>query len=215
MTRVWIASRSPVVRAGLESLVAAGHGLEVVGTSAGADAALALRTDEAPADVLLIEVSEGDEEALAALLGDGEGTRTPVVIILSEDPQGSQVREALRAGALSLLPRGATGEEILAAVHAAAAGLVALPPVLIETLLSGASAPAQAPPEGPHESLTPREVEVLGMIAEGYGNKTIAYRLGISEHTVKFHVASILSKLGAASRTEAVTTGIRRGLIML
>jgi DNA-binding CsgD family transcriptional regulator len=69
-----------------------------------------------------------------------------------------------------------------------------------------------APPTQP---LTPREIEVLGMLAEGLGNKTIARRLGISEHTVKFHVGSILAKLDASSRTEAVTLGARRGLIML
>jgi DNA-binding CsgD family transcriptional regulator len=63
------------------------------------------------------------------------------------------------------------------------------------------------------ESLSAREMEVLGMVAEGHGNKTIAYRLGISEHTAKFHVGSILRKLDAASRTEAVTTGVRLGLI--
>ena len=65
------------------------------------------------------------------------------------------------------------------------------------------------------QTLTPREVQVLAMLAEGYGNKTIAWKLGISEHTAKFHVASILSKLNAGTRTEAVTLGIRRGLILI
>jgi DNA-binding NarL/FixJ family response regulator len=65
------------------------------------------------------------------------------------------------------------------------------------------------------EPLTPREAEVLGMLAEGHSNKSIAHRLGISEHTVKFHVTSIMGKLNAGSRTEAVTQGIRQGLIML
>jgi DNA-binding CsgD family transcriptional regulator len=75
--------------------------------------------------------------------------------------------------------------------------------------------PARAVPAPPAQPLTPREIEVLGMLAEGLGNKTIARRLGISEHTVKFHVGSILAKLDASSRTEAVTLGARRGLIML
>ena len=70
-------------------------------------------------------------------------------------------------------------------------------------------------PARPGQALTPREIEVLGMLAEGLGNKEIAWRLQISEHTVKFHVASILSKLDASSRTEAVTVGFRQGLIML
>jgi DNA-binding CsgD family transcriptional regulator len=70
-------------------------------------------------------------------------------------------------------------------------------------------------PAPPAQPLTPREIEVLGMLAEGLGNKTIARRLGISEHTVKFHVGSILARLDASSRTEAVTLGARRGLIMI
>jgi len=65
------------------------------------------------------------------------------------------------------------------------------------------------------EELTPREVEVLRLLADGLGNKEVALRLGISDHTVKFHISSILAKLGAGSRTEAVTLGIRRGLILL
>jgi len=74
--------------------------------------------------------------------------------------------------------------------------------------------PRSAPDVAP-EALTPREIEVLVMIAEGLGNRTIAQRLGISEHTVKFHVSAIFAKLGVTSRTEAVKIGIRRGLIML
>jgi DNA-binding CsgD family transcriptional regulator len=70
-------------------------------------------------------------------------------------------------------------------------------------------------PAPPNQALTPREIEVLGMLAEGLGNKAIAWRLDISEHTVKFHVGSILAKLNASSRTEAVTLGIRQGLILL
>jgi DNA-binding NarL/FixJ family response regulator len=94
-------------------------------------------------------------------------------------------------------------------VEAAAAGLVVLQAEDIETVLA---APRQARTT---ESLSPRESEVLGMLAEGASNKAIAYRLGISEHTVKFHVTSIMTKLNAGSRTEAVTLGIRQGLIML
>ena len=77
------------------------------------------------------------------------------------------------------------------------------------------TAPATAAANIPVQPLTPREVEVLHMLAEGLGNKTIARRLGISEHTVKFHVGSIFSKLNASSRTEAVTVGVRQGLVML
>jgi two-component system, NarL family, response regulator YdfI len=82
-------------------------------------------------------------------------------------------------------------------------------------LASLAAAPTTAVTDTPAQPLTPREVEVLHMLAEGLGNKTIARRLGISEHTVKFHVGSIFAKLNASSRTEAVTLGVRQGLVML
>ena len=91
-----------------------------------------------------------------------------------------------------------------------AAGLVALHP----DALRRAPRPVRAEPDRA-QPLTGREIEVLGMLAEGLGNKVIAARLGISTHTVKFHVASILSKLGAGSRTEAVSIGMRRGLVAI
>jgi len=88
-----------------------------------------------------------------------------------------------------------------------------LDPHELETLLAGVAAPAPAAAET--RTLTARELEVLRMMAEGAANKTIAWKLNISEHTAKFHVASILTKLNASTRTEAVTVGIRRGLILL
>jgi DNA-binding NarL/FixJ family response regulator len=100
----------------------------------------------------------------------------------------------------------------MAAVQAAAAGLAVLDPRDLEALRADA-AHVHPPPET--AALTARELEVLRMMAEGAANKNIAWKLGISEHTVKFHVASILGKLNAASRTEAVTTGIRKGLILI
>ena len=132
-------------------------------------------------------------------------------------PAGERRRSGVdRGGAAARRAGGAAagcgGRGIVAAVQAAAAGLVALDPRDLEVLLAGA-AHAHPPPET--AALTARELEVLRMMAEGAANKNIAWKLGISEHTVKFHVASILGKLNAASRTEAVTTGIRKGLILI
>jgi DNA-binding NarL/FixJ family response regulator len=101
--------------------------------------------------------------------------------------------------------------EILAAVDAASSGLAVLDPRELETLL--AALPPH--PANGNPTLTARELEVLRMMAEGDANKAIAWKLNISEHTAKFHVASILSKLNASTRTEAATMGIRRGLILL
>jgi len=131
---------------------------------------------------------------------------TPQVILLADD---APVRDALRAGARAALPSAATREQIVAAIFAAASGLAAIPAQEMALLL-----PA-SPATPPVESLTHREMEVLEMLAEGLSNKLIAHRLNISTHTAKFHVNAILAKLGAGTRTEAVTRGIRLGLIQV
>jgi DNA-binding NarL/FixJ family response regulator len=143
------------------------------------------------------------EEEMAPALAESAGA----IILLSDDPQWTA--ESLRSGVRAILPRELTAAEMLAAVEAAAAGLAVMHPQDLEALL-----PA-APPVRAVEALSPREIEVLGMLAEGISNKEIAARLGISEHTVKFHVASIMGKLHAGTRTEAVMLGIRMGLVMV
>lgn len=116
--------------------------------------------------------------------------------------------EALRLGVRAMLPPDAPSGEIVAAVHAAANGLAAVDPRELEGWLPRHPGRGTGP-------LTPREMEVLGMMAEGAANKTIAWKLNISEHTAKFHVASILGKLDAGTRAEAVAIGVKRGLILL
>ena len=113
----------------------------------------------------------------------------------------------------AILPRDAAAHEIAAGIEALAAGLVVLhpsaPPVSIDKAVRHLPAEARADP------LTPRELEILGMMAEGMGNRAIGKSLGISTHTVKFHIAAILDQLSARSRTEAVAIGMRRGLLMV
>ena len=109
-------------------------------------------------------------------------------------------------GVRAVLPREAAPEQIAAALQAAAAGLVTLPVEISASMLPAAA-------EILVENLTPREIEVLEMLAEGWSNKQIAGHLKISEHTAKFHVNSILNKLGAGTRTEAVMRALRRGLV--
>jgi DNA-binding NarL/FixJ family response regulator len=141
-----------------------------------------------------------------------------VPVILLVDNPGRRISEALPAGVRAVLPRNITPTEIVAAIEAVAAGLYVFHPADIDSI------PALRPPQsetGPElgepivEHLTPREIEVLQLLSAGLGNKEIATRLNISEHTAKFHVASIMGKLGAATRTEAVTLGIRHGLVMI
>jgi DNA-binding NarL/FixJ family response regulator len=124
---------------------------------------------------------------------------------------------ALAAGAGAILPRTAGRDDIVAAIKAVANGLAVLPRALMATLLEGVS-PADELPDHDDAAgtrLTPRELEVLAAMADGASNKAIARRLDISFHTAKFHVAAILAKLDADSRTEAVTRAAQLGLVML
>jgi DNA-binding NarL/FixJ family response regulator len=162
-----------------------------------------------------LEIESSEEEPLTDLISLTVGPHIPAMILLADDPHLAWTAQALRAGVRAILSRNSTTEEILAAIQSAAAGLVVLQPDSLNSLL-----PIRPPaPRSLHASsdqgLTQREMEVLGRMAEGPANKSIASRLGISQHTVKFHIRSILTKLHASSRTEAVTLGIRQGLIML
>ena len=215
MMRVLVAATDSIVRAGLESILRANPDLSVVGVASAPDTLATLITAQSP-DVVLMELGLQDEEPVSEKLV-ALSTLTEVAIVLLGDTfQGDWITEALRLGVRAVLPRRATTEEILQAVLAAAAGLVVLHPDAIDLLLPVLSSVTQPVDEASLvQALTPREIEVLGMLAEGLGNKAIARRLSISEHTVKFHVSSIFTKLNARSRTEAVTLGARQGLIML
>ena len=214
MIRLLVAASSSIVRAGLESIAGSNAAITLVGGASDLKS-LASAVEELQPDVVLVafEIGQGQApEELLTLAASGQG---PAIVLLAQDSQPDWTAEALHSGVRAVLPREASREEILAAIEAAAAGLVVLHPHDLHTVLS---IPQQGDrPEATFQAqpLSPREIEVLGMLAEGLGNKTIAWKLGISEHTVKFHVASIMSKLNAASRTEAVTIGIRRGLIMV
>ena len=212
MIRVMVRASSPIARAGLESLLQAHPALELVealpGRSVRAEGAL-----ESPADVWVVEAeSLADHTAREAMEWAGAGG--PVVLLV-RNPASEPIAEALRAGVKAVLPSSLPSPEIVTAIEAAAAGLVVLEGGNIEMLLRAPGTVSRGAAGELIESLTPREIEVLRLLAAGLGNKEVAARLEISEHTVKFHVASIMGKLGAASRTEAVTLGIRHGLIMI
>lgn len=200
MIRLLIAASSAVVRAGLEALAASHPAIELAGAFADLSSVEALRPD------VILSALPVDELPMPA---DGIA---PAIVLLSGQQQPPWTRDALRLGVRAVLSRDASAGEILAAVEAAASGLAVVDPRDLDGLLSGAPAAAVAA-EAP--VLTPREIEVLRMMAEGAANKAIAFRLHISEHTAKFHVASILSKLNASTRAEAVAIGIRKGLILI
>lgn len=213
--RVLVAAADNIVRAGLESIVSAIPDLALVVSSSTTISLAALVENYSP-DVVLLELELQDDEPVSDKLHAlGVSPPAPAIVVLADDLHADWTTEALRLGVRALLPRSSSAEEIVATVVAAAAGLVVLHADVIDSLTCVLPSSARTLPTTPVQALTPREIEVLVMLAEGLGNKTIARRLGISEHTVKFHVSSIFTKLNASSRTEAVTLGARQGLIML
>ena len=194
----------------LEAVVAGSRTLRLVSGPPGLP--LGRQIHELRPDIVLLDLAGERIDAVLAGVGAAAGT---AFVVLADAP-GRVLGEAVLEHGLirAVLPRDATSGEILAAVDAVAAGLVALHPEALEPLRRRAPMPARAEPD-PAQPLTAREIEVLAMLAEGLGNKIIAARLGISTHTAKFHVASIMAKLGAGSRTGAVTIGMRRGLVVI
>ncbi len=167
--------------------------------------------------VVVVAVDAGGEAAFESSGWVAAG----VPIILLVENSARQISQALPPGVRAILPRNVTPAEIAGAIEGVSAGLYVFHPSDVDSIsmLRPREAPvAEVAPELAEplvEPLTPREIEVLQLLSEGLGNKEIASRLNISEHTAKFHVASIMGKLGAMSRTEAVTLGIRHGLVMI
>jgi DNA-binding NarL/FixJ family response regulator len=214
MIRVIIAAESALARRGIEQLLR-GPGVEIVASIAPLSS---LDEPEEPdaADLIIATAEPSHFATTLQKLADADLFRDLPVVLLAEilDPQTTA--QALRMGARAVLPAELPRPQLLAALEAVARGFVVAMPVEAETIVAASQIPASATNgEELLEPLTPREQEVLRMLALGLSNKEIAARLNISEHTVKFHVAAILGKLGAASRTEAVARGIRRGLILL
>ena len=201
--RVLVVAETAVVRAGLESVIAQAPALTLAGSAE--PGALAERIRELQPDVVVIEHRGALDDPGEALFSSG-----PVFILLTDREDAAATVTSLHSGLRAVLPLDAAAHEIAAAIAAAAEGLIVLHPDLVASLpISAPRAPAA------DAALTPREIEVLRMLAEGLANKNIAWKLGISEHTVKFHITSIFTKLNVSSRAEAVATGMRRGLILL
>jgi two-component system, NarL family, response regulator YdfI len=163
-------------------------------------------------DVLLVDAPT--QELLAEYRGRYRGI---ALVVLLDGTEKQDLVRAISAGARGVLDRSASRNEIIAAVKAVTAGLVVVAPQLLATLFnetSSADALSKVNDAG-HARLTARELEVLAAMADGASNKAIARRLGISFHTAKFHVAAILAKLDADSRTEAVAKAAQVGLVML
>ncbi len=212
MIQILVASDYPVIRAGLPILVEAGGVCQVLGVAASSAELLKLAAQLCP-EIILLDLSLAESEGLDILWHLRDQSPDVAIVVLSDDEGDDRILTALQAGARGYLLKRATAEEIDQAIRTVRQGGLVLHPLVAAALLQrlGAMPPA-APPD---EHLTPRELEVLQLLARGLTNKAIAARLQISEHTVKFHIGSIMGKLGAESRTEAVAIAARRGLVML
>lgn len=203
MIRVALADDHPVVRAGLKALLETQPELTVVGAFATAEELLAVEVD---ADVALLDLRFGE-----GLLGGAAATRVlverggPAVLILTTYDSDADIVTAMEAGATGYLLKDAPTDELTAAIRAAASGVPAFGPSVQQRLLQRALRPGV--------TLSPRELEVLRLVADGLSNEDIAARLFVSRATVKTHVAHILDKLGADSRTAAAAKARRQGLI--
>jgi NarL family two-component system response regulator YdfI len=213
VTRVLIGASSTTVRAQLEVALAPNTTFQIVG-SFSPDEALD-HFEEFQPDVVLLDLGSPADETRSVMLEPRGERISSTLVILTDEAEKFLTAGALRSGIRAILPRAAGPEEVFAAIQASVAGLVVLYPDTLESLLSLSDEAEQSELGSAGQILTPREIEVLRMIAEGLGNKEIASKLSISDHTVKFHLSSIFAKLGAANRAEAVTLGIRLGLIMV
>jgi DNA-binding NarL/FixJ family response regulator len=209
---------------------AAARGISVLILAQSSERRLALRAmlSKEP-DISLIDVSAPDVNAAMrrarpgvvvvdldgdlAISAETFSESGAAVVLLADSPETDWVAQLLTSRPSAVLRRDCSERQLAAAVQAASAGLIVLEPETMQGLLR--PPPDTIELEPGDEELTPRETEVLRMMTEGLSNREIASTLGISEHTVKFHIASIFGKLGTSSRTEAVTEGIRRGLVLL
>ena len=212
MIRVFIVAASTLVRAGLQNVLADSR-FNIAGSAANLES-LSEQLADLETDVVLIETPADGHEELLDALAVGDIMSDYATIVLADQASPGWTAEALRAGIRAVLPSDVSPEQLWAALEATAAGLVVMHPREASAAFPAPAATAAPLSELP-EPLTRRESEVLQMLAGGLANKEIAGRLSISDHTVKFHVASILGKLGASTRTEAVSIGIRQGLVLL
>jgi len=216
VTRVALSAPSRLGLEHLALLLQHDHHLTIVARSTRLEA-LTDREWGTRSDVALVAVDQAAR--LRAVLVDADGSvPVPPLVVMMDARARSDVGDLVERGVRGLLPADAGPREVSAALEAVAAGLTVLTPGAIAALRDrserariavGTTHPA------PHTPLSPREREILSLVAEGLGNKIVAARLGISEHTVKTHVTSIFEKLGAESRAEAVAIGARTGIILL
>jgi DNA-binding NarL/FixJ family response regulator len=209
--RILVADDHPIVRDGLIAILSTQADFAVVGEAATGAETIERALTLAP-DVILLDLAMSGGDGVEALLGLRERQSGARAIIFTAFDTDERILAAVRAGAQGYLLKGTPREEIFQAIRTVHAGGSLLTPFVASRLLRhlGAAEVGEAP-----LTLTRREGEALRLLARGLQNKEIAQQMGISERTVKFHVAAVLRKLDAGNRTEAVTLAVQRGLLHL
>ena len=207
--RVLVADDHAVVREGLRTFLALQDGIEVVGESADGEAAVRDAEYLRP-DVVLMDLVMPRLDGVGAMRELRRRLPECRVIVLTSYTDDDRILPAIQAGAAGYLLKNAEPREIARAVRAAHAGEALLDPSVAARVLSAVAHPAVVSRD---EQLTPREREVLALIARGMANKRIARELGVSEKTVKAHVGHVLAKLGVTDRTQAALHAVRAGLV--
>lgn len=205
--RVLVVDDHPVVRAGLQGMLATQAEFEVVGEAADGEEAVR-KVDDLHPDVVLMDLRMPNLNGVEATKRIRGRRPTTQVLILTTYDTDEDILRAVEAGAVGYLLKDAPREDLFRGVCAAARGESLLAPAVVSRLLDRMRAP-----QG--ETLSPRELEVLSLVADGSPNKAIARALSISETTVKTHMAHIFTKLGVDDRTAAVTVALDRGIIRL
>jgi DNA-binding NarL/FixJ family response regulator len=207
--RILVADDHPVVRDGLVMILSTQPDFEVVGAAGDGAQALAKALELAP-DVLLLDLEMPELDGVEVINRLHQTQAGAKVIVFTAFDTDERIVDAVRAGIQGYLLKGAPREELFNAVRVVHAGGSLLQPMIVSKLLKHVNQPHDAPDT---DTLTPRELDVLKLMAQGLQNKEIAAQLVISERTVKFHVSSILSKLNAGNRTEAVALAAQQGLV--
>jgi DNA-binding NarL/FixJ family response regulator len=208
--RILVADDHPVVRDGLVAMLSTQPDFEVVGAADNGRAAVTQAQALRP-DVVLLDLEMPELDGVEALRALRAACPEAQALVFTAFDTDERILAAVRAGARGYLLKGAPREELFNAVRVVSQGGSLLQPVVASRLMERMA----APPERALDALTEREREVLQLLAQGMANKEIAAALVISERTVKFHVSSILSKLDAGNRTEAVRVAVQRGLVRI